>query len=99
MNTQTIVLLAAPAVALLSLTSCQPSLGSDMAARDNPNRHISVSQHNQRNLQRQDTINEVHTRDAVRHDTYEQVNSPLRTTSDALGNMGAARSNFEFLTR
>ena len=99
MKTTTIALLGASAAAFLSLTSCQPSLGNDMAARDNPNNMISNAQHNQRNLQRQDTINEVRTRDAVRHDNYEQINSPLRTASDALGNMGAARSNFEFLTR
>ncbi|MES2922957.1 MAG: hypothetical protein V4819_15485 [Verrucomicrobiota bacterium] len=97
MNKPTLALLIA--AALLTLTSCQPSLGSAAAARDNPNTRISVAQHNQRNLQRQDTINEVEARDAVRHDTYEQVNSPLRTASDALGNMGAARSNFEWLTR
>jgi hypothetical protein len=96
MNT---ILALSTAALLLSLTACQPSLGSAAASRDNPANRISVSQHNQRNLQRQDTINEVQARDAARHDTYEQVNSPLRTASDALGNMGYARSNFEFLTR
>ncbi|RYD18712.1 MAG: hypothetical protein EOP88_21640 [Verrucomicrobiaceae bacterium] len=99
MKTTTIALLCASAASFLSLTSCQPSLGSDMASRDNPNNMLSDAQHRQRNLQRQDTINEVQARDAQRHDTYEQVNSPLRTASDALGNMGAARSNFEWLTR
>lgn len=97
MKTQSVVLAAT--AALLSLTSCQAPLGSAAAARDNPENRISVAQHEQRNLQRQDTINEVEARDAVRHDTYEQVNSPLRTASDALGNLGAARSNFEWLTR
>ena len=94
-----ILLTTVSAAALLSLTSCQPSLGSAAASRDNPSNRLSVAQHDQRNLQRQDQINEVQARDAQRHDTYEQVNSPLRTASDALGNMGAARSNFEWLTR
>lgn len=99
MKTHTITLIAASVLASLSLTSCQPSLGSAMASRDNPNNMISDAQHRQRNIQRQDTINEVRTRDAQRHDTYEQVNSPLRTASDALGNLGNARNNFEWLTR
>lgn len=89
----------AAAAAVIALASCQPSLTSAQASRDNPNNMISQAQHNQRNLQRQDTINEVRTRDAVRHDNYEQVNSPLRTVRDGLGNAGAIRSNFEWLTR
>ena len=84
---------------VLVLPSCQPSLSSAQATRDNPGNYISHAQHDQRNIQRQDTINEVRTRDAVRHDQYEQVNSPLRTVRDALGNAGATRSNWEWLTR
>lgn len=70
-----------------------------MTSRDNPYNMLSNAEHRQRNIQRQDTINEVHTRRAIRHDTYEQVNSPLRTVSDALGNLGAVRGNFEGLIR
>lgn len=98
MNMQTLML-AAGAASVLMLASCAPSLASEQASRDNPNKMISQSQHDQRNLQRQDTINEVRTRDAVRHDNYEQVNSPLRTVRDGLGNAGAIRNNFEWLTR
>ena len=70
-----------------------------MASRDNPNAMLSDAQHRQRNLQRQDTINEVRTRDYQRHDTYETINSPIRTARDAIGGLSSLRNNLEWLTR
>lgn len=96
MKTTTILFAIA---AIVALPSCQPSLSSAQASRDNPNNYISRAQHDQRNIQRQDTINEVRTRDAVRHDNYEQVNSPLRTASDAFSNMNGIRYGAQSLFR
>lgn len=93
----TAILSALGAIALLP--SCQPSLSSAQATRDNPGNYVSRSQHDQRNIQRQDTINEVRTRDAVRHDNYEQVNNPLRTGRDAIYNMNGIRYGAQSLFR
>ena len=48
---------------------------------------------------RRDTVEEVHTRSAVRGDQYESATHPLNMANGILGGLNGVRNNAEWLTR